>query len=85
MMKNEMTFQQKALAASFLLHDQLLDDCNYAGYEGTKEDFDRLYAEVFVICRDELPDDANVDYVIETFHDYQLEQMDGIREVGWYL
>ena len=85
MMKNEMTFQQKALAASFLLHDQLLDDCNYAGYEGTKEDFDRLYDEVFVICCDELPDNADIDYVLETFHDYQLEQMDGVREVGWYL
>ena len=85
MNKNEMTFQQKALAASFLLHNQLLDDCNYAGYEGTKEDFDRLYDEVFVICRDELPDDADCEQVIETFYDYQLEQMDGVREVGWYL
>ena len=53
--------------------------------EGDKEDFDNLYAEVLVICRDELPDDASVSYVCEVFHDYQLEQMNGHREIGWYL
>ena len=78
-------FETKALEASFLLHNQLLTDANYDGYEGTKDCFDRLYQEVYVICRDELPDDADVDYVIETFHDYQLEQMEGAREVDWYL
>lgn len=76
---------QKALRACFTLNEQLLNDCNYAGYEGTKEDFDRLYNEVYVICRDELPDEADLDQVIEMFHDYQLEQMDGVREVDWYL
>jgi hypothetical protein len=75
----------KALEASFVLHKQLLTDANYAGYDGTKDDFDRLYDEVFVICRDELPDEADIDYVVETFHDYQLEQMEGHREIGWYL
>jgi len=76
---------QKALAASFQLHKELLNDCCYSGYEGDKEDFDNLYAEVLVICRDELPDDASVSYVCEVFHDYQLEQMNGHREIGWYL
>jgi hypothetical protein len=75
----------KALEASFVLHKQLLTDANYAGYDGTKDDFDRLYDEVFVICRDELPDEADIDQVVETFHDYQLEQMEGVREIGWYL
>jgi hypothetical protein len=83
-MKN-VQLQEKALRASFQLHGELLTDCCYNGYEGDKEDFDTLYAEVLVICRDELPDDADVDYVCETFHDYQLEQMNGHREIGWYL
>jgi hypothetical protein len=81
----EIALAQLALQASFALNDQLLNDCCYAGYEGDKESFDRLYDEVYVICRDELPDDADVDQVVEMFHDYQLEIMDGLREVDWYL
>ena len=80
-----MTSSQKALEACFVLHKQMLTDCCYAGYDGTKDDFDTLYAEVLVICRDELPDEAEIDQVVETFHDYQLETMDGVREIGWYL
>jgi hypothetical protein len=76
---------QKALAASFQLHKELLNDCCYAGYDGDKEAFDNLYNEVYVICRDELPDNATVEYVCETFHDYQLEQMNGDREIGWWM
>jgi|688.fasta_scaffold01972_35 hypothetical protein len=76
---------QKALAASFQLHKELLNDCCYAGYDGDKEAFDNLYNEVYVICRDELPDDATVKYVCETFHDYQFEQMNGDREIGWWM
>jgi hypothetical protein len=82
---NKTDLSQKALSAAFQLHGELLNDCCYAGYDGDKEAFDRLYAEVFIICRDELPDDASVAYVCETFHDYQLEQMNGDREIGWYL
>jgi hypothetical protein len=82
---NKTDLSQKALAASFQLHSELLTECCYAGYDGDKEAFDRLYAEVFILCRDELPDDASVAYVCETFHDYQLEQMNGHREIGWYL
>jgi hypothetical protein len=76
---------RKALAASFQLHKELLNDCCYAGYDGDKEAFDNLYNEVYVICRDELPDDATVKYVCETFHDYQFEQMNGDREIGWWM
>lgn len=76
---------QKALAASFQLHKELLNDCCYAGYDGDKEAFDNLYNEVYVICRDELPDDADVEEVVEMFHDYQLEQMNGDREIGWWM
>jgi hypothetical protein len=84
-MKNEIAFSQKALEACFVLHQQLLNESCYAGYDGTKDDFDVLYAEVYVICRDELPDEADVSEVVETFHDYQLETMEGQREIGWYL
>jgi hypothetical protein len=76
---------RKALAASFQLHKELLNDCCYAGYDGDKEAFDNLYNEVYVICRDELPDNATVKYVCETFHDYQFEQMNGDREIGWWM
>lgn len=82
-MKNNLL--NKALTATIQLHGELLGESCYAGYDGTKDDFDTLYAEVYVICRDELPDDATVEYVCETFHDYQLEQMDGVRGIGWYL
>jgi hypothetical protein len=82
---NQTQLQQKALAASIQLHGELLHEACYAGYDGDKKAFDTLYAEVLVICRDELPDDATVEYVCETFHDYALEQMDGVREIGWYL
>jgi hypothetical protein len=83
MMKNDLL--SKALGATIVLHGQMLNDCNYAGYDGTKDDFDNLYAEVYIICRDELPDEADIEQVVETFHDYQLEQMEGVREIGWYL
>ena len=83
MMKTDLL--SKALEATIELHKSMLTDCCYAGYDGTKDDFDNLYAEVYIICRDELPDEADIDYVVETFHDYQLEQMEGVREIGWYL
>ena len=82
---NKTTLSRKALAASFQLHEQMLNDCCYAGYDGDKAAFDDLYAEVYVICRDELPDDADVEEVVEMFHDYQLEQMNGDREIGWWM
>ena len=77
--------QQKALASAFVLHKQLLNDCNYEGYDGDKIAFDRLYDEVLVICVQEVPDDADIEMITETFHDYKLEQMNGEREIDWYL
>jgi len=82
---NQIKLQQKALNASFMLHEQMLTDCNYAGYDGDKFAFDRLYCEVLVICRDELPDDADLEQVVDTFHEYMLEQMNGYRDQDWYL
>lgn len=82
---NKTDLAQKALTACFTLNSQLLNDDAAWGYEGTKECFDRLFDEVFVITRDELPDDCDIDQIVETFWDYTHEQMDGVREVGWYL
>lgn len=79
------TYELSALSASFVLHNQLLTDCNYDGYEGSKSDFDNLYNQVLEIVRNELPDDADNDQIVETFHEYQLEIMNGDRDVCWYL
>jgi hypothetical protein len=78
-------FQKKALEVSFVLHQQLLTDCNYEGYDGDKDAFDNLYKEVYAIARYELPDDADNEQIVTVFHEYQLEQMNGEREIGWYL
>jgi hypothetical protein len=80
-----MTVSQKALAACFELHNEMAADESFAGYEGDKEAFDNLYKEVYILVRDELPDDADVAYVCETFYDYQLEIANGDRDVCWYL
>jgi hypothetical protein len=75
-----------ALKATCLLHTELLDDQGFAGYDGTKEAFDRLYSELFVIARDEVSLEVEaVSQVIDTFFDYQLEIRRGQREVDWYL
>lgn len=79
-----MNHQEKTLRACFLLHDQLLTNCCYQGYEGDKNSFDRLFAEVYIIARDELPDNADCEQIVETFHDYQLEIMNGYRDADWY-
>lgn len=80
-----LAYEVSALNASLELHKQLLTDCNYDGYEGSKHDFDRLYAEVLEIVRNELPDDADCDQIVECFHEFQLEVMNGERDVCWYM
>jgi hypothetical protein len=84
-MKNETSLQNLALSASFVLHGQLLADCNYAGYDGGKNDFDNLYKEVYSIIREELPNDADLEQIVDCFHEYQLEIMNGQRDVCWFL
>lgn len=75
-----------ALAAACELHTELLRDLSFSGYDGTKEQFDDLYQELFIIARDEVSLEVlPVEQVIETFFDYQLEITTGDREVGWYL
>jgi hypothetical protein len=75
-----------ALTATCQLHDELLADDGFAGYDGTKGAFDRLYSELFVIARDEVSLEVDpVDQVVETFYQYQLEIGEGQREIDWYL
>jgi hypothetical protein len=83
--KNDMNQDQKALAATIAIHNQIQNDDAFAGYEGDIASFNNLYKEVDVIVRRELFDDADMDLTIETFFWYQSEIMDGEREVDWYL
>jgi len=75
-----------ALTAACQLHTDLLPDEGFAGYDGTKAQFDALYRELFVIARDEVSLEIDpVDQVVDTFYDYQLEICNGERSVDWYL
>lgn len=75
-----------ALQAAIQLHADLLHDEGFAGYDGTKAQFDALYRELFVIARDEVSLEVEpVNQVIETFYDYQQEIVWGERDVEWYL
>ena len=88
MIKKETTmktnFENTALNACFQLHNELLNDDAFAGYEGDKDAFDKLYKEVYTITRYELFDGAEVDQVIETFFTYTEEIANGEREVDWF-
>ena len=86
MMKNDlMLLDQKALRAAFVLNDELLVSDAAWGYNGDKDDFDRLFAECRKIAADELHDEAEIDQICEMFWDIQLEVMNGDREVDWYM
>lgn len=75
-----------ALTAACQIHSEIVGDDAFAGYDGTKEAFDRLYKELFVIARDEVSLEIDpVDQVISTFFDYLVEIEAGQREVDWYL
>lgn len=84
---NELTLslEHLALRASFALNDELLTSDAAWGYSGSKEDFDRLYRECFVIARDEVGSKKSLDDILDTFWDIQLEVMNGNRAVEWYL
>lgn len=75
-----------ALKATCLLHTELLDDQGFAGYDGTKDAFDRLYSELFMIARDEVSLEVDpVSQVMDTFFEYQMEISEGQRAFDWYL
>ena len=78
-------FENTALNACFQLHNELLNDDAFAGYEGDKDAFDSLYQNVYKIVSEELWEGAEVDQVVETFYTYETEIAQGLREVDWYL
>ena len=85
MNERNLMFDTKALEATIALHKELLPEEAFNGYEGTKEDFDLLYREIYEIVRNELPDEADIEQVVDCFFDYQLEIQNGDREVCWFL
>ena len=85
-MKNETSLQNLALSASFRVHSEILGNESFVGYEGTKDQFDDLYNELYVIARDEVSLEVDpIDQIIETWYDYQNEIFEGHRDVYWYL
>jgi hypothetical protein len=84
-MKNELATEQLALQAAFALNSDLLTADAAWGYDGSKEDFDRLYKECLAICNEIALEILSVDQICDTFWDFQLEVMNGQREVDWYL
>jgi hypothetical protein len=75
-----------ALTAACQMHGKLLNDDAFMGYDGTKDSFDSLYQELFVIARDEISLEVSpFEQVTETWYDYQYEIMEGHREPCWYL
>lgn len=75
-----------ALTAACQLHSVLVSDQNFVGYDGTKEQFDSLYKELFVIARDEVSLEIEpVEQVTETWYQYQAEISEGDRDFDWFL
>lgn len=74
-----------ALQAAVQLHGELLHDEGFAGYDGTKEQFDELYRELFVIARDEVSLEVDpVNQVVDTFYEYQAEISAEVRQFDWF-
>ena len=74
-----------ALNAAIALHPQLLESDDFCGYDGTKQQFDRLYQELFIIARDEVSLEVDpIWQVTNTFFDYQVEISAGDRAFDWF-
>jgi hypothetical protein len=76
---------QKTLSATILIHQKYLDWPYWCGYDADKEAFDNLYREVYAIVHEELPDDADLEQIVNLFDQYQLEITNGERDVCWFL
>ena len=76
---------QKTLSATILVHQQYLDCFSRCGYGADKEAFNSLYREVYAIVHEELPDDADLEQIVNLFDQYQLEITNGEREEDWFL
>jgi len=87
-MKNTDTVSPEAVAltAACKLHKEILGDECFLGYDGTKEQFDLLFKELFVIARDEVSLEIEpVTQVVETWYDFQTEMSAGQRDCDWFL
>jgi hypothetical protein len=85
-MKNETSLQNLVLESAFRLHSEILGDESFCGYEGTKEQFDDLYDELYVIARDEVSLEVDpVNQIIDVWCTYQNEVCVGDRDPQWYL
>ena len=76
-------YETKALEATIALHNEIKNSDAFAGYDGDIIAFNSLYKEVYAIVANELPDDADIDQVFETFYQYDMEISQGLREVDW--
>ncbi len=76
-----------ALSAAIELHSTMLHDDAWVGYCGTKEGFDNLYQELFVVARDHVSSESDnpVEDVVNTFFQFQNEIEQAEREVDWFL
>ena len=84
-MEINQTPETVALTAACQLHKEILGGECFLGYDGTKEQFDRLFQELFVIARDEVSLEIDpVNQVTETFWDYQTEIVFGQRDCCWF-
>lgn len=77
------------MAAAIDIHQEIVNDDNFAGYGGTKNDFDKLYRELNKILFHEISDCSpspawKLERTIETWWDFQGEIARGEREADWY-
>jgi len=74
-----------ALNAAVALHPLLPNMDGFDGYSGTKQQFDRLYEELFVIARDEVSLEVDpIGQVTDTWFDCQVEISAGDRALDWF-
>ena len=84
-MEINQTPEAVALTAACLLHSRLLKDDAFDGYDGTKHQFDLLFRELLVIARDEVSLEIDpINQVTETWYDYQVEIVEGVRDCCWF-
>ena len=84
-METPQTPEAVALTAACRLHSRLLKDDVFAGYDGTKHQFDLLFRELLAIARDEVSLEVEpLDQVVETWYDYQVEIVEGVRDCCWF-
>ena len=75
---------QLAITAAFQLHNEVLVDECFLGYEGTVDQFTELCAECLYIVENEMRVVGVTEWVVEKFYENQLEITEGKRHLGYY-